>query len=177
MTRALTLFAMVSLFVTSSISSATAQESAYANVIVCSDPDCADGVNVSSMEGATITSLDTSGEVIDSCEVVVYPGGMNGCNVTKHAGDGSYQVTPTAAYGSYTMLGDGPVVLESESHGTQLVWYFAPPASEAQVTTPVVVTGLPSTGVGSFANPGVLVVVVPLLLAAIAMIGNRISRR
>lgn len=147
-------------------------ETAYANAIVCADPDCADLENVFGMEGASITSLDATGAVIDSCTVVAYPSGMDGCDLIPHAGDGFYEVVPTDEYAGYTLLSAEPEVLESESHGIQLNWYFAPTADEVppeddditppdDVSTPPAdgddpVTGLPDTGTGPGSRTGLL---------------------
>lgn len=153
-------------------------DTAYANVIVCADQACADGANTTSMGGATITSYNAAGEVIDACEVVTYPSGMDGCNIIKHAGDGSYQVTPTADYAGYNLLSTEPVVLESMSHGTQLHWFYAPAVSRdaPSPTAPAaVVTELPSTGVGAAAS-GIAFsayVMVPFALAGAGLVVKR----
>ena len=46
-------------------------DSMRVNVIVCVDPDCVDTVNIFTMEGASVTSLDAAGAVVDSCTVTV----------------------------------------------------------------------------------------------------------
>lgn len=130
--------------------------SAYANVVVCNDPDCADLTNTVGMEGAIVTSLDAAGTEIDSCAIETFPSGMDGCVVTQHDGDGWYEVSNM--YAGYILLSEEPEVLESESHGTQLVWYAAPVADDAPPpadgTDPVM--DLPETGAGIGENSGFL---------------------
>lgn len=118
---------------------------AYANVVVCHDPECADLAGTTGMEGAVVTSFDAAGAEIDSCAVETFPSGMDGCVITKHDGDGSYAVSGIAD--GYALVDETPEVLESESHGTQLVWYAAPVADAAPPAEDPV-EEMPEVGVG-----------------------------
>ena len=119
---------------------------AYANVVLCTDADCT--TTEGGMEGAVITSLDAAGVEIDSCAVEVFPSGLDGCIVTQHAGDGSYAVSNL--HEGYALLSEAPEVLESESHGTQLVWYAAPVADDTAPPPAEVdpIDEFPEVGVG-----------------------------
>lgn len=151
---------------------------AYANIVVCTDPECAGETDMGGMEGATITSYDAAGNVIDTCNVETFPSGLNGCVITQHDGDGSYSAATTADFPGYSLLSDAPEVLESESHGTQLVWYAVPPAEDiapppAEGDDPV--DELPEVGVGIGSHTEMLAAaafgIALLAIGAIAMRG------
>lgn len=138
-------FALVAAFgvANSAVAQNVTDAEAYANVVPCLDESC-DNVDPAGMEGVVITSIDAAGAEIDSCAVEVFPAsGMHGCVITKHAGDGSYAVSNMTA--GYALLDEAPEVLESESHGTQLVWYAAP-IGEDDSALPV--SEVPDVGVG-----------------------------
>lgn len=124
------------------------EDEAYANIVVCTDPACEGETDMGGMEGATITSYNAAGEVIDACNVETFVSGLNGCVITQHGGDGSYSAEITSEFAGYSLLSDQPEVLESESHGTQLVWYAAPPAEETAPPAEDPVEELPDVGVG-----------------------------
>lgn len=136
-------FALVAAFglANSAVAQNMTDADAYANVVVCDDAECADLAGTAGMEGAVITSFDAAGAEIDSCAVETFASGMDGCVITKHAGDGSYAVSNMTA--GYALLDEAPEVLESESHGTQLVWYAAPADDAAPPVSEV-----PDVGVG-----------------------------
>lgn len=117
---------------------------AYANVVLCTDADCT--TSEGGMEGAVITSLDAAGAEIDSCAVETFPSGLDGCVITRHEGDGSYAVSNL--HDGYALLSEAPEVLESESHGTQLVWYAAPAVEEVPPAETDPIDELPEVGVG-----------------------------
>lgn len=124
---------------------------AYATVVTCDDADCT--TTSAGMEGAVVASFDGAGAEIDSCAVEVFPSGLDGCIVTRHDGDGWYEVSNLAE--GYSLVSDSPEVLQSESHGTQLVWYAAP-AADPVPPSDGPVTELPETGVGIGNSSGYL---------------------
>lgn len=129
----------------STVAQNVSENEAYANVVMCNDADCADLTGTTGMEGATVTSLDAAGSEIDSCAVETFPSGMDGCVITKHDGEGSYVVSDLLD--GYTLIDEAPEVLESQSHGTQLVWYAAPAADEVPAEE-APVDELPGVGIG-----------------------------
>lgn len=112
--------------------------SAYANVVLCADADCTE--TAGGMEGAVVTSFNAAGVEIDSCSVETFPSGMDGCVVAQHAGDGWYVVSNLLP--GYTLLGDTPEVLESESHGTQLNWYAIPAEYDDEIPADTIRTNV-----------------------------------
>ena len=141
--------ALVAVFGMANVTTAqnVSENEAYANVVVCTDPDCAGAPDMGGMEGAIITSYDAAGVEIDSCAVETFASGLNGCVITQHDGDGWYSATITDAFAGYTLLDDAPEVLESVSHGTQLVWY-AVPAADGAPPAEDPVEEMPEVGVG-----------------------------
>ena len=131
-------------FTNAAVAQNNPEGSAYANVVVCWNEECG-VINPDGMEGALITSYDAAGIEIDSCAVEVFASGMNGCVLTMHDGSGSYSVENLTA--GYTLLSEEPEVLESESHGTQLVWYAVAPPEDTVIEDPI--DELPEVGVGS----------------------------
>lgn len=151
------------------------------NVIACVDPDCADTVNLVTMEGATVASFDASGAQLDACTVTETPSGMAACALILAPEGGWYTTEPTAAYAGYRLVSSEPEVFESEMHGTILVWYYAPgaaPAEPAPIQAPPAtgVTVLPSTGVGAATNSGLLAAVA-LTIGVGAAVGTRLRMR
>jgi hypothetical protein len=100
--------------------------------IGCVDADCTNTVDIFTMDGATISSYDSAGTLMDSCTVSTAADDFDGCLVVRAPEDGSYGVTPSAGYADYTLLSSSPEVFESEVHGTTYVWYFVPPAGEPE---------------------------------------------
>lgn len=167
-------FALAGSFAWSGHAVAQMEESeAYANVVVCNDAACEDMAGTTGMEGATITSFDAAGDVIDTCAVETFASGLDGCVITQHAGDGWYSATLTDAYADYVLLDDAPEVLESASHGTQLVWYAAPAVDAAPpVEDPV--EELPDVGIGIGSQTDLLAVAAfGLALLAVGATGIR----
>lgn len=146
------------------------------NVIACVDPDCANTLDIVTMVGATVSSLDASGAVIDSCMVTETPSGMVDCSLAPPTEGGSWQIAPAAAYAGYNLVSLDPTIFESEMHGAVYVWYFAPTAEVPTEQTPAPtqpVTGLPSTGVGSASSAGLLSIM-PIALALLAIAATAI---
>lgn len=106
------------------------------NVIACVDPDCADTVNLVTMEGATVASFDASGAQLDACTVTETPSGMADCAVIPAPEGGWYTTEPTAAYAGHRLVSSEPEVFESEMHGTILAWYYAPEAAPVEPENP-----------------------------------------
>lgn len=125
------------------------------NVIACIDPDCADTVNLVTMEGATVASFDASGAQLDACTVTETPSGMAACALIPAPEGGWYTTSSTAAYADYRLVSTAPDVFESEMHGTILVWYYAPGADPVPPSDGPV-TELPETGVGIGNSSGYL---------------------
>ncbi len=183
--RLVVLIALAAVF-GSILSTAAQQQEINVNVIGCVDPDCVDTVNIFTMDGATVSSYDAAGALIDSCTVSSAPDGFDGCQLAA-TNDATFAITPSAEYAGYVLLSDAPAIFESPDRGVW-VWYFAPekdnalpPPTQAPAapTVPAPVTGLPSTGVGAVASPHLAAVyaVIPFILAAAAVAANRIDRR
>lgn len=144
-----------------------AAQAEMVNVTVnaCVDSDCANMVDITTVEGAVVSTVDASGAVIESCTVTLTFSGMVDCALTAAPADGWYQVDIPAGYEGYTLRSANPEVLVSESHGTILVWHIAPAAVARPTESPTspnqvpdgVVTSLPDTGTGAIAPSGNLV--------------------
>lgn len=155
-------------------------DEAYANVVRCSDEWCTD-VLPEGFAGAVITSFDAAGNEIDRCAVEVFASGMNGCVITKHDGSGWYEVSNLPV--TFVLLDDEPEVLESISHGTQLVWYAAAGPEDTVIEDPVEpgdgAESMPAVGVGAAMGAQVNALsgaVAGVVLLGAAAVGVRMSR-
>ena len=123
--RLVVLIALAAVF-GSILSTAAQQQEINVNVIGCVDPDCVDTVNIFTMDGATVSSYDAAGALIDSCTVSSAPDGFDGCQLAA-TNDATFAITPSAEYAGYVLLSDAPAIFESPDRGVW-VWYFVPPA-------------------------------------------------
>lgn len=162
-----------------------------ANVILCSDPDCANTVNLDTMLGATVLSYDAAGTLIDQCTVSLTAGDRVDCWIVPAPEGGAYDVTPPSGYEGHRLLTTVPEVFESEMRGPVYVWYFAPeqsavtpvptaPAPPAEQpaeapAAPAPVTNLPSTGAGGAGESGILAVGA-FGIGALAMLAGGLRR-
>ena len=107
------------------LTTAAKQQEISVNVIGCVDADCIDTVNIFTMDGATVSSYDAAGTLIDSCTVSSAPDEFDGCQLAAGS-DATFAITPSAAYADYTLFSDAPAIFESPDRGVW-VWYFVPP--------------------------------------------------
>jgi hypothetical protein len=119
------------------LSTASAQDAPElnVNVIGCVDAACENTVDIFTMDGATVTSYDAAGAVVDSCTVSSAADDFDGCLLAPAPEGGSYDIVAPAGYEGYTLFSDSPEIFESPDRGTW-VWYFLPPVDGSAPEAP-----------------------------------------
>lgn len=148
-----------------STSAQEAAEEVHVNVIRCADPDCTD---VSTMEGATVTTYDASGTMIDFCTVSA---ASFGCDVLALPIDGYFEISAASEFQDHQLISEAPEVVTGGAYEVAYNWYYVrlgqvPPTVVPGDKIPVV-KDLPATGAGE--APSQLPIVVGATLVTLVV--------